>query len=41
MTMPLVDLATRGFILFAVIRRKKIEAFEDVRESFEGTFACV
>ena len=33
MTMPLVDLATRGFIVFAVIMREKIEVFEDVRES--------
>ena len=46
MTMPLVDLAMSGFILFAVIMREKIWVFEDVRESlvewgaFEGTFAC-
>ena len=46
MTMPLVDLATSGFILFAVIMREKIKVFEDVRESpvewgaFKGTFAC-
>ena len=44
MTMPLVDLAISGFILFAVIMRDKV--FEDVRESpvewgaFEGIFAC-
>ena len=35
MTIPLVDLATSGFILFAIIRRDKIEAFEDVCESFQ------
>ena len=43
MTMPLVDLATSSFILFAVIMRVKI--FEYVRESpvegaFEVNFAC-
>ena len=47
--MPLVYLATSGFILFAVIMREKIfeDVFEDVRESpvvcvgvFGGTFAC-
>ena len=42
--MPLVDLATSGFNLLAVIMREKV--FEGVRESpvewgaFEGTFAC-
>ena len=46
MTMPLVDLAMSGFILFTVVMRVKIQVFEDVRESpvewgaFEGTFAC-
>ena len=42
MTMPLVDLAMSGFILFAVIMREKI--FEDIREvewcAFEGTVTC-
>ena len=37
MTMPLIDLATSGFVLIAVIMRKKI--FQDVRESpVEGAF---
>ena len=35
MTISLVDLA-----VFAVIRREKIETFEDVCERFEGIFAC-
>ena len=41
-----VDLATRDLILFVVIMWKKIQVFEEVRESpvewdaFEGTFAC-
>ena len=46
--MPLVDLATSGFILFAarLCDRKSTEVFEDVRESpvkwsvFKGAFAC-
>ena len=29
-TIPSADLTTSGFILFAVIRREKIQAFEDV-----------
>ena len=45
MAMPLVDLATSGFILFTVIMQEKILFFEDVRErpinfAFEATFAC-
>ena len=42
--MSLVDLATSGFNLLAVIMREKV--FEGVRESpvewgaYEGTFAC-
>ena len=45
MAMPLVDLATSSFILFAVIYARSL-VFEDVRESpvewdaFEETFAC-
>ena len=45
MAMPLVDLATSSFILFAVIYARSL-VFEDIRESpvewdaFEETFAC-